>query len=136
MKRLILMTSSVILAVSALLVAGCAREELPDNRDMDYGYVQFKLYKEVSYGSVTKAAGDYLLDEILQCRFLCCCDAYFAFRSEYRYDEYIRIRNQVRRPVCSLWTRHGSSTCDKALWKHLDNNRNNRRHLLAAAFRR
>lgn len=66
MKRLILMTLSAILAVSALLVTGCAREELPDNRDMDYGYVQFKLYKEVSYGSVTKAAGDYLLDSLSQ----------------------------------------------------------------------
>ena len=66
MKRLILMTSSVILAVSAFLVAGCAREELPDNRDMDYGYVQFKLYKEASYGNVTKAAGDYDLDSLSQ----------------------------------------------------------------------
>ena len=66
MKRFVLMILSAILAVSALLVTGCAREELPDNRDMDYGYVQFKLYKEVSYGSVTKASGDYLLDELSQ----------------------------------------------------------------------
>ena len=60
------MILSAILSVSALLVTGCAREELPDNRDMDYGYVQFKLYKEVSYGNVTKASGDNLLDELSQ----------------------------------------------------------------------
>ena len=66
MKRLFLMTLSAILSVSALLVTGCAREELPDNRETDYGYVQFKLYKEVSYGNVTKASGDYLLDELSQ----------------------------------------------------------------------
>ena len=45
MKRFVLMTLSAILSVSALLVTGCAREELPDNRETDYGYVQFKLYK-------------------------------------------------------------------------------------------
>ena len=66
MKRLILLTLSAILAVSALLVTGCVREELPDNRDTDYGYVQFKLYKEVSYENVTKASGDYHLDSLSQ----------------------------------------------------------------------
>ena len=44
-------TKSVIAAfVSAvLLFAGCAKQELPDNREKDYGYVQFKLYKAASY---------------------------------------------------------------------------------------
>ncbi len=44
MKRLFLMTLSAILSVSALLVTGCAREEFPDNRDMDYGYVQETIF--------------------------------------------------------------------------------------------
>ena len=32
-----------------LLFAGCAKQEMPDNREKDYGYVQFKLYKAASY---------------------------------------------------------------------------------------
>ena len=50
-------------AVSALLFS-CAKEEAPDNREKDYGYVQFKLYKEASYEG-TKAVVpelDYLKD--------------------------------------------------------------------------
>lgn len=38
----------------SLLLAGCAKEEV-DNREKDYGYVQFKLYKEASYPGATKA---------------------------------------------------------------------------------
>ena len=34
--------------------AGCAKQEMPDNRVKDYGYVQFKLYKAASY-ETTKA---------------------------------------------------------------------------------
>lgn len=37
----------------SLAFSGCAEVEEPDYRDQDYGYVQFKLYKEASY---TKAA--------------------------------------------------------------------------------
>lgn len=45
------------LFISGLLVlAGCAGIAEPDYRDGDYGYVQFKLYKEASY--VTKAEGE------------------------------------------------------------------------------
>ncbi len=41
---------SVIISLFAtLLFAGCAKPEIADNREHDYGYVQFKLYKEASY---------------------------------------------------------------------------------------
>lgn len=66
MKRFILMTLSASLAAVSLLLSGCVREELPDNRDLSYGYVQFKLYKEASYGKATKAVGDYKLDSLSQ----------------------------------------------------------------------
>lgn len=39
---------TVMIACLAALAAGCA-DEGTDNRDLDYGYVQFKLYKEASY---------------------------------------------------------------------------------------
>ena len=38
----------------SLILFSCAVEE-PDYREKDYGYVQFKLYKEASYESPTKA---------------------------------------------------------------------------------
>lgn len=41
--------SLVIAMVSAMLFAGCAKPEIADYRESDYGYVQFKLYKEASY---------------------------------------------------------------------------------------
>lgn len=47
-------------ALSALLCHSCAKVEEADYRDPDYGHIQFKLYKEVSYTS-TKAV-DYLND--------------------------------------------------------------------------
>ncbi len=31
------------------LFSGCTEEEMADNRERDYGYIQFKLYKEASY---------------------------------------------------------------------------------------
>ena len=41
---------SVILAMLALMfLNACTKQELADNREMDYGYVQFKLYKSASY---------------------------------------------------------------------------------------
>jgi Leucine-rich repeat (LRR) protein len=41
---------SVIISLFAILLfAGCAKQEMADNREHDYGYVQFKLYKEASY---------------------------------------------------------------------------------------
>ena len=39
----------LLVLVSALVFAGCAKVQEPDNREHDYGYVQFKLYKEASY---------------------------------------------------------------------------------------
>ena len=55
---------SVYLAVallSAFSLGSCTKVEEPDYREHDYGYVQFKLYKEASY-QTTKATIDYLKD--------------------------------------------------------------------------
>ena len=55
---------SVLACLSLLAVSSCAVEEEMDYREKDYGYVQFKLYKEASYGA-TKAIVeelDYLAD--------------------------------------------------------------------------
>ena len=41
--------SIIIAAMSALLFASCMKQEPADYREHDYGYVQFKLYKEASY---------------------------------------------------------------------------------------
>lgn len=48
--------------LSAVLATGCQTDELPDNREQDYGYVQFRLYKEASYSPASKASEelDYL----------------------------------------------------------------------------
>lgn len=40
---------SVMAVLAAFFLAGCAKEDAPDYREKDYGYVQFKLYKEASY---------------------------------------------------------------------------------------
>ncbi len=49
------------------ILAGCTAEEATDNRERDYGYIQFKLYKEASYDTMlegaapsTKAVKDHL----------------------------------------------------------------------------
>ncbi len=49
------------------ILGGCTAEEMADNRDRDYGYIQFKLYKEASYNDMlegstpsTKAVTDQL----------------------------------------------------------------------------
>lgn len=54
---------SVKIAVLAVLLlsVSCAREELPDNREQDYGYVQFKVYKDASYVA-SKAGNDGVID--------------------------------------------------------------------------
>lgn len=55
-----------VISLSAFVFSGCAEEELPDNRELDYGYVQFRLYKETSYNSPDSKAVtsqlDYLAD--------------------------------------------------------------------------
>ena len=48
--------------MTLLSFAGCAEVEEPDYREHDYGYVQFKLYKEVSYPGTKAAQLDYLKD--------------------------------------------------------------------------
>jgi Leucine-rich repeat (LRR) protein len=54
--------SVLIAMVAAFVLAGCARVEEPDYRDQDYGYVQFKLYKEASYPDTKAAQLNYLKD--------------------------------------------------------------------------
>lgn len=49
-------------AVTALLLASCTREEQPDYREHDYGYVQFKIYKEASYADTKASQLEYLKD--------------------------------------------------------------------------
>lgn len=46
---------AAILALAAALTGGCSDDDGIDNRDLDYGYVQFKLYKEASYDAVSRA---------------------------------------------------------------------------------
>ena len=46
----------LILGLATGFFAGCSDDEGIDNREQDYGYVQFKLYKEASYGSAQTAA--------------------------------------------------------------------------------
>lgn len=54
--RFAIMTLTAALAAAA--ITGCSREEPAE----DYGYVQFKLYKEASYASSKAAQIDYLAD--------------------------------------------------------------------------
>ena len=47
-----LFRNSIFILAAALIssfLVGCTQMEAPDYRDNDYGYVQFKLYKEASY---------------------------------------------------------------------------------------
>lgn len=53
--KLFKITVAAILALAAALAGGCSDDEGIDNRDLDYGYVQFKLYKEASYDAVSRA---------------------------------------------------------------------------------
>ena len=43
-------------AVVALFVQGCAKDNTIDLREKDYGYVQFKLYKRASYNPETQSS--------------------------------------------------------------------------------
>ena len=56
MMRDMKFTSYIVGLFLLLVCAGCTVEE-QDYREHDYGYVQFKLYKEASYPMV-KALGD------------------------------------------------------------------------------
>lgn len=47
---------------SLLYLGGCSKVEEPDNRDLAYGHVQFKLYKEASYSGTKADQLEYLGD--------------------------------------------------------------------------
>lgn len=51
---------AVLILASAVCLWNCSEQELPDNREHDYGYVQFKVYKEASYSPASKAEKDEL----------------------------------------------------------------------------
>lgn len=59
LKRYILLSIALL---AALIVSGCQQDELADYRETDYGYVQFKLYKEASYPGTRAAQLEYLRD--------------------------------------------------------------------------
>lgn len=44
----------LLTVVSALFAVSCSDDGQVDNRELDYGYVQFKLYKEASYEPASK----------------------------------------------------------------------------------
>ena len=46
--------SVVLTVLAAIFLSACTKQEVTDNREKDYGYVQFKLYKSASY-EATKA---------------------------------------------------------------------------------
>ncbi len=58
MKRFLLILSIAVVAL------GCSKESEPDYRNNDYGYAQFKLYKEASYNPTraVKPTLDYLAE--------------------------------------------------------------------------
>lgn len=58
-------SAAALIALLLSLATGCSDDEGIDNRETDYGYVQFKLYKAASYVSETKAVTsqlDYLAE--------------------------------------------------------------------------
>lgn len=53
--KLLKISVAAIFALAAAFIGGCSDDEGIDNRDLDYGYVQFKLYKEASYDALSRA---------------------------------------------------------------------------------
>lgn len=51
---------SIFCIIAAFILNACTREDVPDYREKDYGYVQFKLYKEASYPDTRAYQLDYL----------------------------------------------------------------------------
>ena len=41
----------VLAVIASAFVVGCSEDEGIDNREQNYGYAQFKLYKKASYSS-------------------------------------------------------------------------------------
>ena len=51
-----------VVFISFFVICGCAKDEPTGLYDQDYGYVQFKLYKEASYPATRAVQLDYLND--------------------------------------------------------------------------
>ncbi len=52
MKIFRLTVAALLTAFFCVILGGCTAEEMADNREREYGYIQFKLYKEASYGDM------------------------------------------------------------------------------------
>lgn len=52
-----------LLSIAAMLVQGCTTD-MTDHRDLEYGYVQFKLYKAASYDAATFASRSEVLEQL------------------------------------------------------------------------
>lgn len=55
MKRLKFSVWMLAIFAAVALVVGCSEDQTVDNRDTNYGYVQFKLFKEASYDAASRA---------------------------------------------------------------------------------
>ena len=53
--KLLKFSVTALLALGMAFLGGCSDDDGIDNRDQDYGYVQFKLHKEASYDAVSRA---------------------------------------------------------------------------------
>lgn len=53
---------ALLACISLAGLSGCTKVEEPDNRDLVYGYVQFKLYKEASYPEMRAGQLEFLSD--------------------------------------------------------------------------
>ena len=51
MKRFSNIVCVALLGVAMLFSVGCSKDEGVDNREQNYGYAQFKLYKRASYSA-------------------------------------------------------------------------------------
>ena len=60
------LTTFFVAIVGLLIFSSCVREQQPDYREKDYGYVQFKLYKEASYDGAAAKSGESQLDYLSQ----------------------------------------------------------------------
>ena len=54
----------VVLTTLSVMLTGCVNDNGIDNRETDYGHVQFKLYKEASYTPATEPKGRALVTQL------------------------------------------------------------------------
>ncbi len=47
---------ALLTVLCCCILGGCTAEEMADNRERDYGYIQFKLYKEASYDAMVEGS--------------------------------------------------------------------------------